>query len=181
MNTTKTVSIVFYRGEGTLAEKLIRLWTQSPYSHCEFGRSDGLYHSNDRFRFVSRTQRIELDPEEWEMCEISLPCEILERVERRQLRKNGTGYDWMGILFSQVFRLGLHSPKRWFCSKSNADDLLYAYRLMKRHGAGRYDAFLEVLEPISCCRPCDLSPRDLFRIMRRMECIQGRWCAREGG
>lgn len=177
MNTTKTVSIVFYKGPGTLAEKLIRFWTKSPYSHCEFRRSDGLYHSNDRFRFVSRIETIELDPQEWEMCDITLPSEIVKRVEQRQLRKNGTGYDWTGIIFSQLFRFGLHDKKRWFCSKSNADDLLYAYRLMKRYNPVRYHNFLNVLEPICRHRPHDLAPSDLFRVMRQMECIQGRSAA----
>lgn len=175
MNTTKTVSIVFYKGRGTIAEKLIRLWTKSPYSHCEFHRSDGLYHSNDRFSFISRTENLETNSEDWEICEIMLPAEIIERVERRQLRKNGTSYDWIGIVFSQVFRLGLHDKKRWFCSKSNADDLAYAYRLMKRSGCSQYRPFIEVLKPISEKRPNNLSPSGLFILVRQMEHIQGRY------
>ncbi|MGE4471262.1 MAG: hypothetical protein AB7D20_00585, partial [Sulfuricurvum sp.] len=80
MSTTKNVSIVFYKGTGTLAEKLIRMWTKSPFSHCEFRRSDGLYHSNDRFRFISRTQEMHLDQSDWEICDIFLPSEIVDRV-----------------------------------------------------------------------------------------------------
>jgi len=166
MNTTKTVSIVFYKGPGTLAEKLIRLWTKSPYAHCEFRRSDGLYHSNDRFRFISRTEALEIDPSDWEICEIRLPAEIVERVEKRQLRKNGTSYDWMGIVFSQVFRLGLHDKKRWFCSKSNADDLAYAYRLMERTKEKRYDPYLEKLSLFGTISPQNFSPHKLYTLMQ---------------
>lgn len=166
MNTTKSVSIVFYKGRGTLAEKLIRLWTKSPYSHCEFRRSDGLYHSNDRFNFISRTERLEINPNDWEVCEISLPSEIIERVERRQLRKNGTAYDWMGIVFSQVFRLGLHDKKRWFCSKSNADDLAYAYRLMQRCKDKRYERYLEELSIFGKITPQNFSPHQLYTLMQ---------------
>lgn len=169
---TKTVSIVFYIGPGTLAEKLIRLWTQSPYAHCEFRRSDGLYHSNDRFRLVSRTDQMDLNPDEWEECTIELPSEIVERVERRQLRKNGATYDWKGIVFSQFFRLGWHNKRRWFCSKSNADDLMYAYRLMKRCRHPYYFRYLRVLEPITSKSPCTLAPSGLFTLMRQMERIQ---------
>lgn len=166
MNTTKSVSIIFYKGRGTLAEKLIRLWTKSPYSHCEFRRSDGLYHSNDRFRFVSRTEKLEINPNDWEVCEITLPSEIIERVERRQLRKNGTAYDWMGIVFSQVFRLGFHDKKRWFCSKSNIDDLAYAYRLMQRSRDARYQGYLEELRVFGRIAPQNFSPHQLYTLMR---------------
>lgn len=162
---TKTVSIVFYKGRGTLAEKLIRLWTKSPYSHCEFRRSDGLCHSNDRYRLVSRLERLEIDSGDWEVCELELPSEIIDRVERRQLRKNGTQYDWIGIVFSQVFRLGLHDKKRWFCSKSNADDLIYAYRLMERLNDQRYEPFLEQLYGLSTASAQNFSPHALYTLI----------------
>lgn len=174
MNTTSTVSILFYKGPGTPAEALIRLWTASRYAHTEFLRSDGLCHSNDRFRFVSRVAAITINPAHWEEFRIELPCEIIGRVERRQLRKNGTGYDWKGIVFSQVFELGMHSRDRWFCSKSNADDLIYAYRLMKRSRVPRYIPFVNALEPLGNAVPNTLSPGELFRVMQQMGCIRER-------
>ncbi len=164
---TKTVSIVFYKGRGTLAEKLIRLWTKSPYSHCEFRRSDGLCHSNDRYRLVSRLEELQIDPRDWEVLELELPGEIIDRVERRQLRKNGTRYDWMGIVFSQVFRLGWHDKNRWFCSKSNADDLIYAYRLMKRLNHQKYAPFLERLREFSDVSAQNFSPHELYRVISK--------------
>lgn len=172
MNTTKTVSIVFYKGPGTLAEKLVRLWTSSPYAHCEFGRSDGLYHSNDRFRFISRTHSMEINPLDWEVCEIELPCEIIDRVERRQLRKNGTKYDWIGIFFSQVFRLGYHDKKRWFCSKSNTDDLVYAYRLMHRSKKEQYAPYVKRFSIFSRITPQNISPDKLYFIMQNISPYQ---------
>jgi len=163
MSTNKTVSIVFYKGPGTLAEKAIRIWTKSRYAHCEFRRSDGLYHSNDRFRFVSRTEPIHIDPAEWEECRIALPEEIVDRVERRQLRKNGTEYDWRGIVFSQIFRLGIHNKKRWFCSKSNADDLAYAYRLMKRSRKADFESYITLLSAFEKIPSQNFSPEMLYR------------------
>lgn len=168
-NSTKTISIVFYKGPGTLGEKLIRLWTKSPYAHCEFRRSDGLYHSNDRFSYISRIQSPVIDPNDWESCTITLPEAIIKRVEKRQIRKNGTQYDWIGIVFSQVFRLGLHNSKRWFCSKSNADDLIYAYRLMERCRQECFKPYLRVLEPIISYQPQELSPSDLFTISQEIQ------------
>lgn len=168
MNTT-TVSIVFYKGNGNFRDRLIRVWTKSPYSHTEFGRSDGFYHSNDRFTLVSRLDSLEISQEEWEVFEITLPSEIVKRIERRQIRKNGTTYDWVGILFSQLFRLGWHDKKRWFCSKSNADDLHYAYALMSRSRNPEYEPYLRLLEPIKPHEPHRVSPHDLYCIVETME------------
>lgn len=165
MSTTKTVSIIFYKGSGNFRDRLIRVWTSSPYSHTEFGRSDGFYHSNDRLALVSRVELLEVSQEEWEVCEITLPSEVIDRVERRQLRKNGTSYDWIGIVFSQVFRLGWHDKKRWFCSKSNADDLHYAYRLMKRTKKECYHPYVERLGSFEVICPQECSPRRLYEIL----------------
>jgi hypothetical protein len=106
------------------------------------------------------------------MCQIILPAQIVERLERRQLKKNGTKYDWTGIVFSQVFRLGLHDSKRWFCSKSNADDLGYAYKIMQRSRKSCFDPFVTALQPIQKFKPNELSPFDLFNIVREIERIQ---------
>jgi hypothetical protein len=72
----------------------------------------------------------------------------------------------MGIIFSQVFRLGLHDKKRWFCSKSNADDLVYAYRLMERSKDERYPEYLEQLRIFERISPQNLSPQKLYSIMQ---------------
>lgn len=165
MNTTKTVSIVFYKGPGTLAEHLIRWWTKSPYAHCEFRRSDGYCHSNDRKNFVSRLEWIEMSAEAWEEIRIDLPGEIVDRIERRQLRKNGTLYDWKGVMLSQVFRLGLHSKNRWFCSKSNADDLAYACRLMIKSRCRCYEPFICQLEEFVRTPSQEFSPASLHRVL----------------
>lgn len=169
MNTTKTIRILFYKGPGTFAEKLIRLWTLSPYAHSEFGRSDGLYHSNDRFHLHSRLKELDIHPKEWESCELILPDIIVERIEKRQLKKNGTSYDWMGIVFSHVFKLKLHDQRRWFCSKSNADDLLYAYHLMKRSKISCFEPFIKAFDPITRTSPHELSPGGLFTIVKQIE------------
>jgi hypothetical protein len=172
MNTTKTINLLFYKGPGNFRDQLVRLWTQSPYSHSEFGRSDGFYHSNDRFSLLSRLESFEISPNDWEICQIILPAQIVDRLERRQIKKNGTKYDWIGIVFSQVFRLGLHDSKRWFCSKSNADDLRYAYKLMKRSRKSCFEPYVAAIQPIQKFKPNELSPFDLFTIVREIEHIQ---------
>lgn len=165
MSTTKTISILFYKGEGTIFETLIRWWTKSPYCHSEFLRSDGSCHSNDRFTQLSRIARFEITLDDWDKHDIELPCEIVDRVEQRQLAKVGSAYDWRGIVFNQFLPFGWHTREKWFCSKSNADDLLYAYNLMRRTHDPMYAHYLEILKPLSHYHPHELSPSDLFKLM----------------
>jgi hypothetical protein len=165
MSTTKTISILFYKGEGTIFEKLIRWWTKSPYCHTEFLRSDGLCHSNDRFTKISRLEHFEIASCDWDRHDIELPCDIIDRIEQRQLSKIGTYYDWKGIVFSQFLPFGWHSRERWFCSKSNADDLLYAYSFMRRAKNPLYLPFLESLRSLAHYHPHELSPSDLYKLM----------------
>uniref|UniRef100_UPI002602F904 hypothetical protein n=1 Tax=uncultured Sulfuricurvum sp. TaxID=430693 RepID=UPI002602F904 len=81
---------------------------------------------------------------------------------------NGSKYAWMGIVFSQVFRLGIHDKKRWFCSKSNADDLLYAYRLMKRIGKSEYRSFIDELSLIADIPIQNFSPEKLYQTVKKI-------------
>jgi len=169
MNTTKTVSILFYKGEATFGEKLIRWWTKSPYSHCEFLRSDGLCHANDRFSRQSRFAYFEINPDDWDFLTIKLPSEIVDQVEKRQFSKVGTSYDWRGIIFSQVFKFGWHSQRHWFCSKSNADDLIYAYNMMLSSQEDSYQPYIHSLVELALSPPCMYSPSSLYATLQKIE------------
>ena len=165
MNTTKTVKIAFFKGNGTYRDFLIRYWTKSPYSHTEFIRSDGTSHSNDRKHLFSRIAILEFTSNDWDIFEFCLPIEIVNKIEQRQLSKIGTKYDWKGIIFSQFFKWGWHSSQRWFCSKSNADDLRFAYFLMKHSGDPKYQEYIDFLFPFSVVHPQHFSPKLLYSLL----------------
>lgn len=169
MSTIKTVSILFYKGEPTIGERLIRWWTKSPYPHCEFLRSDGLCHANDRFTGYSRLACFEISPDNWDTLTIKLPSEIVDLVEKRQLTKVGTSYDWAGIVFSQFFTFGWHHKGHWFCSKSNADDLIYAYNLMLSSQEEKYLPYIDSLVELALFPAHRYSPSKLYKTLQNIE------------
>lgn len=164
------LSLIFYKGEGTAVDKIIRFWTKSPISHSEIETLGGYYCSNDPKTRVMRLAKITPKKEEWEECQIVLPLEIARRLHSYQLKKCGTKYDWEGILFSQFFKFGYSAKKRWFCSKSNLDDIQAAIKIMKSENKnGRYDMFLQAYEPFLSHQPHTVSPATLHMIARECE------------
>jgi len=56
---------------------------------------------------------IDQDPEVWDF--LPLPCLPVAHVEQLLTREAGAGYDWLGILGSQILPAGIQSRSRWFC------------------------------------------------------------------
>lgn len=170
MIQTVRLSLIFYTGKGTVADKLIRFWTKSPISHSEIETVDGYYCSNDPKTRVLRLAKITPVDTDWERCEIILPIEVAVRLRMYQGEKCGSRYDWEGIIFSQFFKFGFSAKKRWFCSKSNLDDLQTAVRLMKQMNKnGKYDKLLKAYTPIMAIRPSETSPARLFFYAKKCE------------
>lgn len=164
------LSLIFYKGEGTAVDKIIRFWTKSEVSHSEIETLGGYYCSNDPKTRVMRLAKITPVDDEWEACQIVLPLEIARTVHYYQLGKCGTKYDWEGILFSQFFKFGYSAKKRWFCSKSNLDDLQTAVKLMKSENKyGRYDRFIKAYEPFVSHPAHSVSPAKLRALAKECE------------
>jgi hypothetical protein len=165
-----SLSLIFYKGKGTAIDKIIRFWTKSPLSHSEIETMDGYYCSNDQKTLVLRLKKIEPQKSEWESCKIVLPIEVARALRIYQSRKCGTKYDWEGILFSQFFKTGYCAKDRWFCSKSNLDDLQTAVKLMKNANRnGRYDKFIDAYEPFFAHKPQNISPARLHLLAKEAE------------
>ena len=106
------VKIIFYKGKGNWIDKIIRLKTRSPYSHCkiylpEIGFS---YSSSGMDGGVRR--RKHTPNENWEEVDVDIdPTIILKFFEKTQ----GCDYDFMGILgFLIPFK---DRTNEWFCSE----------------------------------------------------------------
>lgn len=108
--------IAFYKGSGAVFDKLIRWWTKSAYSHCEFVFSDGAFFSasprdgGTRFKFIAQD-------EQWDF--VDLPFSTMDELRIRNFcdSENGCNYDWIGIALTQVLPLSFESPWWWFCSE----------------------------------------------------------------
>ncbi len=164
------LSLIFYKGKGTAADKIIRFWTKSPISHSEIETLGGYYCSNDMKTRVLRLKKILPKNDDWEVCRIVLPLEVARRLHAYQLQKCGTKYDWEGIFFSQLFKFGYSAKSRWFCSKSNLDDMQTAIKIMKSENrSGRYDMFLKIYEPFASHTPQSVSPATLHSLAKECE------------
>lgn len=101
-----------------LSDWIIRLFTRSPYSHCELAvlRTDGQYdcYSSSIRDGGVRVKTMPLSAEKWDLIEIRQP-EIQVRTADLFQRTKGQPYDWTGAL-GIVLRTR-HSPAKWFCSE----------------------------------------------------------------
>jgi len=113
------LKIAFYKGKGTIFDKLIRLWTFSKYSHVELVNQDSpdnwlWYTSSPRDGGVV-VRNIEYNADHWDLFDINIPHEqdVLDFIQTRVNKK----YDWLGIILSQILKLNIHNQNRWFCSE----------------------------------------------------------------
>jgi hypothetical protein len=108
------MKIAFYKGSGTIFDKLIRLWTWSKYSHVELVADNIWYTSSPRDDGVVKRE-IDYDPDHWDMFELNIHKnkEIIDFIDAEM----GKRYDWLGIFLSQIIKLNIHNPNRWFCSE----------------------------------------------------------------
>lgn len=121
------IELAFYRGEGRLFDRLIRLWTRSRFSHCEIVlRREGgqalLFSASPRDGGVRKVWRV-LDPSRWEC--VTVRGHGLDALSLATFigKTVGAKYDWAGIFGSQLFAAGFQKQKRWFCSEICAEVL----------------------------------------------------------
>lgn len=120
------MKIAFYKGRGNLFDKLIRIWTFSKYSHVELVVDDIWYTSSPRDNGVV-ARGIKFNPGNWDLFEINLKqnTAAIDFINEQM----GKRYDWLGILLSQIIKLNIHAPNRWFCSE-------IVHRALLRGGLG---------------------------------------------
>lgn len=117
------IYLAFYRGEGRfLSDTLVQRITRSEFSHCELFKSSTPPLAGQTHRCISaagkyggvysrdvtfREGAYEFVPVPW------APDDTFERAGRHL----GKGYDYWGLLMTQLVNLRRHTPDRWFCSK----------------------------------------------------------------
>jgi hypothetical protein len=119
------VTLAFYKGTASshwhrLQDAAIRLATRGRYSHVELIAGTALHGEAARCLSSSgrdggvRAKRILLKPESWDLVELNIDPQGPSSFIHERM---GAGYDYTGILFSQVLALGCHDESRWFCSE----------------------------------------------------------------
>ena len=117
--------IAFYRvirpGIQGVYSHAVRLWTRSPYSHCEAIFSDGLAASSSFLDGGVRFKKIDFDPAHWDF--VDLDCDE-SQVRQWFEQHQGAGYDLIGNV-SFVIGFVPDGKNKWSCAESVAAALGY--------------------------------------------------------
>lgn len=111
------VYLAMYKAEGNWVDKVIRLFTGKPYSHCEIAVEvvEGMpycYSSSPRDGGVRR-KMMKLPKEKWDL--IPLPTVSGQKIEGFYQKTRGKKYDFLGAV---GVVLGIREkPNRWYCSE----------------------------------------------------------------
>lgn len=165
MRRTETIRIAFFKGDKReWHHRFIRWWTRSPYSHAEIVLDDGeTWVSISPFLFtrVAARVRTHVPEDEWDYLEFRVTPEELHALKDFISETTGDGYDWPGMLLSQVLPFIIKGKGRWYCSSWIAHALSHAgivkwkklgiYELPDLHPGKLYDILSQV----------SLGPRDV--------------------
>lgn len=109
--------IAFYKAKGNWIDLLIRVFTNSKYSHVEIIINKDWYSSSPRDGGV-RIKQIVDDGNSWDFIEVEIDK---ERLYQKYREYKGKGYDFKGILLSNILPFGWNSKDKTTCSEFVAD------------------------------------------------------------
>lgn len=141
------MKIAFLKGTG-IFDRLIRLWTWSSYSHCEFIFSDNISIGTDlNTPFNVKVKGHLKYTSNWDFVDVKLTPEQEKLVRDFTNLQVGKGYDWKGIWFSQFLPFKAENPEKWFCSELCTSGLQKAGLL-------------------SGLKPCTINPGKLYKLLK---------------
>lgn len=108
------IQIAFYKDDYKWWSRLIKWWTNSSYSHCEFYIDGALYGISTEQSVRKLSQP--LNEKKWDTISIydeELKQYVLEFFEKTQ----GVKYDWKGILLTQIFNMRRSNKNKYTCSE----------------------------------------------------------------
>lgn len=104
--------LIFSKRNTRLFERLICWWTNSPYSHVEIWKDDYSYTASAKHNRVRKYHKPYLNPVIWDEVEID-DIDVDSFYEQTKDDR----YDWVGIVFKEVFGINLHMKRGWYCSE----------------------------------------------------------------
>lgn len=115
------LQLAFYKGRTRLFNRAVSWWTRGPYSHCELVtaqlQSGALCWSASLSDGGVRLKVIPLDPDRWDLVDLSCTPEEEARAVAWFKAHEGQGYDLVGLL-GQVWRAVSDDGDKWFCNEA---------------------------------------------------------------
>lgn len=145
--------VAFYRGKGTMADRIVRMATRSPFSHCELIRSDIRPKRGDTVECISasgrdngvRIKTITLEAPKWDIYAVPwAPTDAWDRAASHI----GQPYELWSMVISQLFNFRRHNRKKWFCSELIA----YALGLNMPHAKSPGDLLRDIDDHVDTWR-----------------------------
>lgn len=154
---SRLIKIGFYKGSPKVwFHRFIRWWTKSIYSHVELLLDEETWVSISPALLSSVTTRIvtTYEPDDWDFLEFGVSEVQHHALKEFVAETTGDGYDWVGMLLSQVLPVIVKARNRWYCSQFIAFALSHS-SIMKWRKVGIYEI-------------PDLSPGKLYTILRKI-------------
>jgi hypothetical protein len=124
------VKIAFFKGDKKrFHHRFIRWWTKSIYSHAELVLPDGeTWVSISPFIYSQVGARIKthFEESEWDFIIFEASEKQVQSLKDFISETTGDGYDWPGMLMSQVLPFIIKSRQKWYCSSWIAHALSHA-------------------------------------------------------
>jgi hypothetical protein len=133
------MQIAFYKGQGNKFNQLIRWWTKSPYSHVEL-IINGTWYSSSHMDGGVRSRRITGKSGNWDIYDIPHSEDYALDIYSGAV---GYGYDWTGIIGSQILPFGVQWPWHYFCSELVGE--MMGYKKPHRYSPGEFKKLLKTI------------------------------------
>lgn len=112
------MKVAFQKNDSSFFAGLIRWWTGSSYSHCELLFEDGrMFSAHPRDHGTRYINPGILRANEWDI--LLIPATLEQEISVHVFCDSelNCGYDWWGLVYSQVLKLQRSHPDKWFCSE----------------------------------------------------------------
>jgi hypothetical protein len=123
------IRIAFFKGDKhEWHHRFIRWWTKSPYSHAEIILDGETWVSISPFLYtrVAARVRTHVDESDWDFLTFRVTAEELRALKNFISETTGDGYDWIGMILSQILPIIIKGKGRWYCSQWIAHALGWA-------------------------------------------------------
>ena len=149
------MKIAFYKGKGRVLDFLIKLKTNSKYSHTEIVFSDNLSFSSSHWDKCSRFKKIEYNKNDWDFLELEISKEKEQRIRSFCEKEKGKECKCFKVVIMHVLGLYKKSKNEWFCSQ------ICSAALQNAH----------IVEGIT---PYLVNPIDLYELLLEEDTLKGR-------
>lgn len=135
------IKIAFFKGGNERwLHRFVKWWTRSKYSHVELLLNDETWVSISPFIRARVETKIVLNYSEadWDFIEFSISETQIRALKDFVAETTGDGYDWPGMLLSQIMPFIIKSRGKWYCSSFIAHCLAYS-SVIKLRRLGLYE------------------------------------------